>query len=197
VSKLKKLKSYSTKNRLGAIVIVAFLAIGGSAYLLFAKAKAVISSKSATLVSANPAILQTTGLGNSIGGYRSFLKFNVTTPNTTDTISSVQLKVYTQTANGAGFYLKGVADSTWDPTKITYNTHPVIGSILKDSGATTVNAWKTIDLTAIVKTTGLVSFCLYPKDGGIIQYSNAGTTAPQLVVSYTSASARGRHDSTS
>jgi Glycosyl hydrolase family 99/Fibronectin type III domain len=200
VSKLKKLKSYSAKNRLGAIVIVAFLAIGGSAYLLFAKAattsvsipltsSAVISSKSATLVSANPAILQTTGLGNNIGGYRSFLKFNVTTPNTTDTINSVQLKVYTQTANSAGFYLKGVADSTWDPTKITYNTHPVIGSILADSGATTVNSWKTIDLTKYVTAKGLVSFCLYPKDGGIIQYSNAGTTAPQLVVTYTSASA--------
>ena len=206
MSGVKKFKTYLTKNRLGAIVIGAFLTVG-IGYLIFSKvatmlvsvtvptsmsvpltSSAVISSKSATLVSANPAALQTTGLGNSIGGYRSFVKFNVTTPNTTDVINSVQLKVYTQTANGAGFYLKGVADSTWDPAKITYNSHPIIGSILADSGATTVGAWKTINLTTIVKATGLVSFCLYPKDGGIIQYSNAGATAPQLVVTYTPAS---------
>ncbi len=207
MEKIKKFKSYSKQNRVTGLIVIAFIAIAGSTYLLFARAattastlpltsSAVISSKSPTLVSANPAILQTTGLGNSIGGYRSFLKFNVATPNTTDTINSVQLKVYTQTANGAGFYLKAVADSTWDPTKVTYNTHPVIGNILANSGATTVNAWKTIDLTAIVKTTGLVSFCLYPKDSGIIQYSNAGTTAPQLVVTYAAASAPAPADTT-
>ena len=197
MSKLKKLTSYSGQQKIIALFMIAIIAIGGGAYFLFAKAatttstlplvsSAVISSKSRSLASANPSILQTTGLGNTIGGYRSFVKFNVTTPNTTDVINKVQLKVYTQTANSAGFYLKAVADSTWDPTKVTYDTHPTIGSILADSGSTTVNAWKTIDLTSVVKTTGLVSFCLYPKDGGIIQYNNSGANAPQLLVDYTS-----------
>ena len=200
MNKIRNFKSYSKQSRITALLVIAFIAIAGSTYLLFARAatttsslpltsSAVIASKTPTLANANPSVLQTTGLGNSIGGYRSFLKFNVATPSSTDVITKVELKVYTQTANGAGFYLKGVADSSWDPTKVTYNTHPAIGSTLADSKGTTVNAWKTIDLTAIVKARGLVSFCLYPKDGGIIKYSNAGTTAPQLVVTYTPASA--------
>jgi len=198
MGKIKKFKSYSKQNRVTGLIVIAFIAIAGSTYLLFARAattastlpltsSAVIASKTPTVAKANPSILQTTGLGNSIGGYRSFLKFNVATPSPTDVITKVQLKVYTQTANSAGFYVKSLADSSWDPTKITYNSHPTIGSTIADSSATKVNTWKTIDLTKYVTAKGLVSFVLYPKDGYIIQYSNAGTTAPQLVVDYTPA----------
>jgi hypothetical protein len=116
---------------------------------------------------------------------RSYVKFDTT--SLTGTIQSVTLRIYATSSQTLGFDVYAVGDSSWTETGLTYANQPS-GSIaptkLGSSGAVVAGTWKTIDVTALVKTPGVQSVVLETTSSTALALASRedAAHAPQLVV---------------
>ncbi|MDR3575858.1 MAG: DNRLRE domain-containing protein [Anaerolineaceae bacterium] len=116
---------------------------------------------------------------------RSYLRFTVT-GMTGKTVSSVQLKMYANTALSAGFSVDKESNNTWTESGITYNNAPAPGAVIKSSGAVTAASWATVDISSYVKGDGTYNLVLAPLSSTALSFASrqSGANAPKLVITY-------------
>ena len=113
---------------------------------------------------------------------RSYLRFNVT--GLTGTVQQVTLRIFATSPLTAGYDARGVADTTWGESTITYaNAPPTSGTVTGSSGAVATSTWTTIDVTPLVTGNGVISIALTGRSTTALALaSKESTTPPQLVV---------------
>ncbi len=112
----------------------------------------------------------------------SYVKFNV--QSLSGTIKSVTLRIYANSSSSAGYAARGVADSTWGETTITYSNAPAMSStITGSSGSFATGAWTAVNVAALVTGNGTYSFGLTTTGAQInLASRESGANAPQLVI---------------
>ena len=100
------------------------------------------------------------------------------------TITRATLRVYANTASGAGYTVGGTA-TTWTETGLTASNAPAIGASIGNSGAITAGTWTTVDVTALLGS-GKLSFALSGINSTAVRLSSreSGATAPQLILDF-------------
>jgi hypothetical protein len=113
---------------------------------------------------------------------RSYVKFNVANVGT---VTKATLRLRATITSSNGFQVRGVTDTSWGESTITYTNSPAMSStITADSGAFSNGAWLSLDVTPLVKGNGLVTLGIASlKSAGLTLASReSGANAPQLVV---------------
>jgi hypothetical protein len=112
---------------------------------------------------------------------QAFLRFE--TFGLTGQIVRATLRLYSLTANGDGFQLR-VAGPRWNEATTTYANAPPIGRLVALSGALDPNAWRSLDVTSIVKAhPPRLDFALTGTGASqLMVASRESETPPQLVV---------------
>ena len=100
------------------------------------------------------------------------------------TITRATLRVYANTASGAGYTVGGTA-TTWTETGLTASNAPAIGASIGSSGAITAGTWTTVNVTALLGS-GKLSFALSGINSTAVRLSSreSGATAPQLILDF-------------
>src|SRR5438552_3334398 len=112
---------------------------------------------------------------------RSYLRFNVA--SLSGTIAKATLKVYANTSNAGGIGAAAVADTSWNETSITWSNAPAVGAAAGSVSSISANAWVSLDVTSLVKGTGLVSMAVTsPSATAESLASRESSNAPQLIV---------------
>jgi hypothetical protein len=115
---------------------------------------------------------------------RSYVRFDA--GGITGTVQSATLRIWATSAQTVGFDAYPVADSTWTETGLTYANQPssAIGAKLGSSGAVAAGSWKTIDVSALVRSAGVYSLVLQTTSATALALSSREDAAhpPQLVV---------------
>ena len=112
-----------------------------------------------------------------------YLRFNVSVP-TGEVVTRATLKLYTGSSSGSGFTVHSVASTTWGETTTTYNNAPTIGAQVAASGSYPGGAYIAVDVTTLVKGSGLVSMAIKRTSTNSNTYNSreASSNRPQLVV---------------
>jgi len=123
---------------------------------------------------------------------RSFLKFAVT--GITGRVTRAVLRVHTVADNEgspSGGRWRGLTDTTWSETAVTWDEQPAIdGDTFDELGVVTHSTWYEIDVTALViagNGTYSIAATSTRGDGAYFDSREAGPTGPQLVVTVESA----------
>ena len=117
---------------------------------------------------------------------RSYIMFDLS--GVSGTITKATLRVYANTASGAGYTVGGTA-TTWTETGLTAGNAPPVGASIGSSGAFGASSWTSADVTALVGT-GKLSLALSGINSTAVRLSSresGATTAPQLVLERASA----------
>ncbi len=113
----------------------------------------------------------------------AYLKFNVT--GFSGVIKQAILQVYATNKSNAIISVRGVANNDWDEYSITYSNAPSLSRIIAGSSKKITNpGWVSIDITALVRDTGVVSIGLTCTNEVMtnLMSREAGLNQPKLVV---------------
>lgn len=112
-----------------------------------------------------------------------YLRFNVIVP-AGEIVTRATLKLYTTSSSGSGLTVHSVASTTWGETTTSYSNAPAIGSQVAASGAYAGNAYVSVDVTPLVRGSGLVSMAVKRASTSSNTYNSREATSnrPQLVV---------------
>ncbi len=118
---------------------------------------------------------------------RTYLRFNPS--GLTGTVTRATLRVWADTAQGVGYDVFGVADTTWVESGITFNNKPGLAATKTgSSGPVAAGTWTTVDVTPLVSGNGLISIALTtPSTTALRMQSRHNTRPPELVVTTTTA----------
>lgn len=114
------------------------------------------------------------------------MRFN--TGTLAGSVVSAKLRLYvTNGAASAGGTIRGMTDTTWSETDVTYKRRPAIdGPQVGTFGNLAANTWLEVDVTAVVTGPGLLSFGLRQTGSDDVDFaSRENATAlqrPQLVI---------------
>ena len=118
---------------------------------------------------------------------RTFVKFSVS--GLTEPVTSATLRIHVRDVKGAGSSsggsVKGMTDTTWSETAVTYNSQPAIdGATLGTLGSVARNTWYTVDVTSAVTGNGTFSFGMTSSSTNDARYDSreTGANSPQLIV---------------
>lgn len=114
---------------------------------------------------------------------RSYLRFNVT--GLTGPVQQVTLRIFATSGLAAGYDVRGVADTTWGESTITYANAPLTAAtVTGSSGPVTLSTWTTVDVTPLITANGVFSIALTGRSTTALALTSKETTAtpPQLVV---------------
>jgi hypothetical protein len=112
---------------------------------------------------------------------RSYLRFNL--QGLTDPVIKAQLWLFAGSGSSTGFQVNAVSDGSWTENGITYANAPAPGTLIANSGPFARNAWKAVDVTALVQGNGAVNLALTVLNPtGMVFGSNQGLNAPKLVI---------------
>ncbi len=113
---------------------------------------------------------------------RTYLRFNPS--GLTGTVTRATLRVWADTAQGVGYDVFGVADTTWVESGITFNNKPGLAATKTgSSGPVAAGTWTTVDVTPLVSGNGLISIALTtPSTTALRMQSRHNTRPPELVV---------------
>jgi chitodextrinase len=113
---------------------------------------------------------------------RSYLRFDVT--GLTGPVQKVTLRIFATSGLTAGYDVRGVADTTWGESTITYaNAPPTAATITGSSGPVVASSWTTVDVTPLVTGNGVFSIALTGRSTTALAFASKETaTPPQLVV---------------
>jgi hypothetical protein len=114
----------------------------------------------------------------------TYLTFNV--GSLTGSVTRATLRLYPTTNSASGFEVRSTSTG-WGETKITWNNAPAASSTVTAlSGPLASGQWVTLDVTSLVKGSGLVSFALTPANGStsltLSSRESGSSVAPQLIV---------------
>ena len=73
---------------------------------------------------------------------------------------SAAVRLYATTSTTTPFQVRGVANSTWGETTLTYATAPPAGPVVTTSGEVTAGRWYTLDVSSLVQANGIVSLAV-------------------------------------
>ncbi|MDQ3529949.1 MAG: phytase [Actinomycetota bacterium] len=112
---------------------------------------------------------------------RGYLRFTI--PASTDPLERATLRLYVKGSTKA-FDVHSVGDTSWKETGITWNNKPALGPVVARSGAVTVGTWVSLDVTAAVPASGLVSFGMSQTSSTAqsVASRESSSTAPVLVL---------------
>jgi hypothetical protein len=112
-----------------------------------------------------------------------YLRFNVSVP-AGEVVTKATLRLYTASSSGSGFTVHAVASTTWGETTTTYSNAPAIGAQVAASGSYPGGAYVSVDVTPVVKGSGLVSMAIRRTSTSSNTYRSreASSNRPQLVV---------------
>jgi phosphatidylinositol-3-phosphatase len=143
------------------------------AYVTAASPKANFGSAAALSVAASP-------------DTRSYLRFSV--QGLVGAVRQATLRLYASSGSNAGVDVRTVADSTWGEKGITYSNAPAVSSVTAgSSGAVSAGVWLSIDVTALVRTNGVLSLAITSKSTLVAFGSRESANKPQLVVDMSAA----------
>lgn len=118
---------------------------------------------------------------------RSYLRFNI--QGTVGTVTSAILRVFADSGSSTGYEVRGVSDNSWTELAITFNTAPVLGSVVGATDRFESGTWTSIDVTSLVAGDGVVNLALTgASNTGIALDSREGTYPPELLVTTSSGS---------
>lgn len=111
----------------------------------------------------------------------SYLKFNLPVGGA---VSSATLRIYVNSNHSVGFNVRGVADSSWSETTITYANAPALGGVTGSSGPFAGGTWVEVDVTSIIGGGGDLSLALTTTSSTAMSLASreTGVNAPQLVI---------------
>jgi len=114
---------------------------------------------------------------------RSYLRFSVSGLNGA-TIQSAKLRIYANSANGAGYIVSVVADNNWTESTVTYNSAPAMGTKISSSQPFSSGTWVEADVTSYVKTTGVFNMVLTTSSATNTSLASreSGANAPELII---------------
>jgi archaellum component FlaF (FlaF/FlaG flagellin family) len=112
---------------------------------------------------------------------RGYVKFDV---QVGAPIRRAKLRIFTGSASTIGFEVRGVTDSSWGETTITFANAPAASTtVTGTSGGYAAGAWVEIDVTSLVTGSGLVTIALTTTSNTALPLSSReGANAPQLIV---------------
>jgi hypothetical protein len=112
----------------------------------------------------------------------SYLNFNVQGINTS--VASAKLRIYANTASGAGIKVFGVSNTSWAENSITFSNAPALGSPGGSTGGFAAGVWITVDITPLITGNGTFSVAITGINGTAISLASreSGANAPQLIV---------------
>jgi hypothetical protein len=114
---------------------------------------------------------------------QSYIRFDVT--GLEGQVTSAKLRIFANSAAGSGYSVKSVDDTSWDEAAITWNNAPAIGNLINESGPVSAGQWTSVDVTAAVKNSGLISLAVTGNGVTAINLAareSGSGTAPQLEV---------------
>jgi hypothetical protein len=115
----------------------------------------------------------------------SYLRFNV--QGISGTVTNATLRVYANSSSSGGLSSRGVVNTTWSETSTTYGNAPAVGSIVSSSSGFSAGSWVSLNVTALVRGNGLVSFALTSTNSTAVSFSSRqGAKPPQLLITVTS-----------
>ena len=148
-----------------------------------AATSAVPASADSYVTSASPSSANGTATSLWVDGspvMRTYLRF----PAPATAPKQALLQVYA-TRSTQAFEVRGVADTSWKETTLTYANAPAVGTAAVQSGTVTKNSWVSIDVTSLIPATGDISLALIPRSttSQAISSRESGTaSAPRLVL---------------
>ncbi len=118
---------------------------------------------------------------------RSYIRFNLLNMSS-DPITAVTLKLYSNSQLDEGFTVNQLSDSSWQENTIDYRNAPSPGADIVQSGPVAANQWVSIDLSSYVAGPGIYDLVLTPLSNTRLNLATreSGDHAPQLIVSYNS-----------
>jgi hypothetical protein len=118
----------------------------------------------------------------------SYLRFDVVGIDAP--VAEAKLRVFAGSGNSIGYDVRGVTNTTWGETSITYTNRPGVGSVADSSGRVTAGTWTEVDVTSLVTGNGLHSLALTSASATATSLdSRESANDPELVVTYGSGSA--------
>lgn len=115
----------------------------------------------------------------------AYLKFTVT--GVTGPVFRARLRIYTTAGTTPGIVARGVTDTSWSETAMTWNTAPAIdgGDPAGASGKTVTDTWATVDVTPLITGNGTYSVALTAGGTSSSYASRESATVPQLLLDVT------------
>jgi len=96
------------------------------------------------------------------------------------------LRIYFNSTSTIGVNIKGVSDTSWGETTITYNNSPTVNSTTAGSSGpvSTAGTWVNIDITSLVPGNGLISMAITTTSSTNISLASreSGANSPQLII---------------
>jgi len=113
---------------------------------------------------------------------RSYLRFNV--QGLSGSVTSATLRVYANSSLSTGYDARGVSDSTWTESGITYNNAPPVGSVIGSSGSISSGSWTSVNVTTYITGNGTYNLGLTTSSSTALSLASreSGANAPQLVI---------------
>src|SRR5690349_12954149 len=101
---------------------------------------------------------------------QSYLRFDI--QGLGGAVSRATLRIFANSASGAGYEIRGVSNTTWAETSITYSNAPAMGSILDASGSFNSGAWTTVAVTAHITGNGTYRPRMHVRGSRAISYAS-------------------------
>ena len=133
----------------------------------------------------------TTNYGSSIGLEvdgspikKILLKFNVSGIGSS-AIANSKLRLYNVDSSNFGGSFRGISDTSWNESTITWNTAPVFNPLIVATlSGVSRNVWYEVDVSPLITGDGIISIGIDSNATNGADYSSKeGTFAPQLVIS--------------
>jgi acid phosphatase type 7 len=116
----------------------------------------------------------------------SYLKFNVT--GLPGPVKTATLRIFANSTSTTGVETRGVADTTWGETTITYANMPAMAATVTGTSGPipTASTWINVDVTALINGNGTFSLGVDTTNATAISFASreTGANAPQLIVGY-------------
>lgn len=111
------------------------------------------------------------------------LRFDITVP-AGESVTRATLRLFSASQHATSYYVHPVVSTTWGETTTTYANAPAIEQQGIASGPHPGNAYVPVDVTALVKGPGAISFALKRTSSVAIPYNSreAATNRPELVI---------------
>jgi hypothetical protein len=114
----------------------------------------------------------------------SYVKFNV--QGLSGPPHNATLRIFFNSSSTTGVNIKGVTDTSWGETTITYNNAPAVNAATAgSSGAvSTAGTWVNINITSLISGNGLVSMAITTTNSTNINLASreSGANSPQLII---------------
>jgi chitodextrinase len=113
---------------------------------------------------------------------RTYLRFNPS--DVTGTVTRATLRLYVTAKSTVGYDVRGVADTTWGESKVTYSNAPPASATVATSGGYASGTWTSVDVTPLVAGNGPVSFAVTTPSTTALSIASreSGSTSPALVI---------------